>query len=315
MGMSKKEIVIIAASALFFSTMEVALKIAGHDLDPFQLTFLRFALGGLFLLPFAIGQIKARQLKLSRGDLFYILFLGIICTCISMPLLQIAVMHANANLVAIIICSNPVFISIFSHFIIARERFTRRKALVLAISVIGLIVLVNPFSLGAGNTVFGVLCGFGAAVTFSLYSAVGKLRIGKIGDLALTSLSFLFGSAGLLILILIMKKPIVEGINYGNIIIIIYMGIGVTGLGYYFYFMSIHLSGPSNASFVFFLKAVFAPFMALFFLGESIRLNIAFGATLIVIGSFISIRGAKKDELSNLENKKSDMFKFPITRP
>ncbi|MGI6752570.1 MAG: DMT family transporter [Anaerovoracaceae bacterium] len=305
--MSKKEIIIIMISALFFSTMEVALKIAGHQLDPFQLTFLRFALGGFFLLPFAIGQMRARQLKLTPGDLLYLFFLGIICTCISMPLLQIAVMNANANLVAIIICSNPVFISIFSHFIVEGERFTKRKALVLSISVIGLLILVNPFGLGAGNTVFGVLCGFGAAITFSLYSAVGKLRIGKIGDLALTSLSFLIGSAGLVIMILIMKKPILSGITPGNILIILYMGIGVTGLGYYFYFMAIHLSGPSNASFVFFLKAIFAPFIALLVLGEALRLNIAAGAALIILGSLITIRGARKDELILEESDSSNM--------
>ena len=52
--MGKKEILYITITAILFSTMEVALKIAGNELDAFQVTFIRFAIGGLFLLPFAI---------------------------------------------------------------------------------------------------------------------------------------------------------------------------------------------------------------------------------------------------------------------
>ena len=43
--MGKKEIFYIVTTALLFSTMEVALKIAGGELDSYQLTFIRFAIG------------------------------------------------------------------------------------------------------------------------------------------------------------------------------------------------------------------------------------------------------------------------------
>ena len=56
--MGKKEVLYIILTALLFSTMEVALKVAGNDLDPFQLTFIRFFMGGLFLLPFALKEMK-----------------------------------------------------------------------------------------------------------------------------------------------------------------------------------------------------------------------------------------------------------------
>jgi hypothetical protein len=38
--------------------MEVVLKVASSRLDAFQLTLIRFVIGGLFLLPFALAEKK-----------------------------------------------------------------------------------------------------------------------------------------------------------------------------------------------------------------------------------------------------------------
>ena len=45
----KKAYIYVLITALLFGTMEVSCKIGGSDLDPFQLTFLRFLIGGLVL--------------------------------------------------------------------------------------------------------------------------------------------------------------------------------------------------------------------------------------------------------------------------
>ena len=43
----KKAYGFVVLTAFLFGTMEVACKVAGNQLDPFQLTFIRFAIGGL----------------------------------------------------------------------------------------------------------------------------------------------------------------------------------------------------------------------------------------------------------------------------
>lgn len=286
--MGKKEVLYIILTALLFSTMEVALKVAGNDLDPFQLTFIRFFMGGLFLLPFALKEMKQRRVRLNTSDVTYLFVLGMICICISMLFFQLAIMQANANLIAILISSNPVFTMIFAHFIV-EDRFTRQKALVLVISLAGVAIVANPFHLGQGNTLMGILFGVIASVTFGLYSAMGKLRIEKIGDVAQTSLSFLFGSFVMLFIMLFMGKPILSGIQPGHLPLILYLGIVVTGIGYYFYFEAIHMCGPSRASIVFFLKPVFAPVVALVFLREAITWNIILGIVFLLAGSILNM--------------------------
>ena len=300
--MGKKEISYIVITAILFSTMEVALKIAGNQLDAFQVTFIRFAIGGLFLLPFALIDMKKRNVSLSKSDLLYLTGLGVLCICVSMLFFQIGIVHANANLVSVIICSNPIFVMIFAHFIV-NDKFTKRKALVLIISFLGLVFAANPFNLAEGNTAFGIICAVTAAVTFGLYTTIGKLKIAKIGDIPQTCFSFLIGSAVMLIPMLIMDKPIIAGINSSNILMVLYIGVAVTGIGYYTYFQAIHACGPSNASIVFFLKPMFAPIIALVVLHESLTWNIIVGIVLLLTGSMINLRAAKKNPAPTSDNK------------
>ncbi len=293
--MGKKEIFFIVCTALLFSTMEVVLKIAGQELDAFQVTFIRFAIGGLFLLPFSIRDMKKRAVKLTRGDWLYLLGLGVLCICISMLAFQVGIDHTNANLASVIICSNPVFVMIFAHFIV-NEKFTGTKAVVLVVSILGLIIAANPLSLAEGNTPFGILSMVIASVTFGLYATVGKLRIAKIGDVPQTCLSFLLGSVVMLIPMVMMGKPILSGIGTEHLLVVLYIGVLVTGVGYYFYFEAIHACGPSNASIVFFLKPMFAPIIALLVLHEDLTWNMILGIALLLTGSMINIRAAKKRE-------------------
>ena len=291
--MGKKEIFFIVCTALLFSTMEVVLKIAGQEMDAFQLTFIRFAIGGLFLLPFSIRDMKKRAVKLTRGDWLYLLGLGVLCISISMLAFQIGIDNTNANLASVIICSNPVFVMIFAHYIV-KERFTGIKAVVLVVSLLGLVIAADPMNLAVGNTPFGILCMVIASVTFGLYATVGKIRIAKIGDVPQTCLSFLLGSAVMLIPMVMMDKPILSGIGMAHLPVVLYIGVLVTGVGYYFYFEAIHACGPSNASIVFFLKPMFAPLIALLVLHEDLTWNMILGIALLLTGSYINIRSAKK---------------------
>lgn len=298
--MDKKDVFFIVVTALLFSTMEVFLKIAGTELDAFQITFIRFAIGGLFLLPFTISDMKKRSLKLTLSDWTYLTFLGIICICVSMLLFQIGVDNANANLVSVIICANPLFVMIFAHFIV-NDGFNRRKAVVLVISLLGLVIAADPFDLANGNTYFGIICAVLASVTFAIYTTCGKLRIAKIGGIPQTCLSFIIGSIIMLIPMVIMDKPIISGINTSNILLVLYLGIAVTGIGYYMYFQAINSCGPANASIVFFLKPVFAPVIALVVLQEAIHWNMVLGIALLLVGSVIHMRSTLKADIEKVE--------------
>ena len=98
-----KSFIFVLITAFCFGTMEIALKLGGGSFSALQITFLRFLIGGLFLLPFAVRDVKKKGIKITKGDIIYITILGIVGICISMTCFQLGVMNCNANTAAVII--------------------------------------------------------------------------------------------------------------------------------------------------------------------------------------------------------------------
>jgi drug/metabolite transporter (DMT)-like permease len=282
----KKIIIYIFISAILFSTMEVTLKIVSLGTDPFQITFIRFMIGGIFLLPFAISEIKKRKITLKRKDFIYMGGLGIVCICVSMIFFQFGVMKTSASTAAVIFCTNPMFTMIFAHFI-TDEKMSKKKVIAAGISILGLLTIINPFNISLGENLLGMTFSLSSAITFGLYSAMGKRRIERLGGLAQTSISFIMGATLLLVFLSIMGRPIISGIDQSNIIVILYVSIFITGFGYLFYFLAMEKSNASLASLVFFVKPGIAPIIAVIVLSETIALNTIIGILLIFIGSYL----------------------------
>jgi len=293
----KKWYFYIVLTAIIFATMEVAIKLAGSTLNSIQLVFLRFLLGGFILLPFSIADLKKRGIKLSTGDWLYLFFLGTVGISISMPLMQISLIGINANLAAVIISSSPIFTMTFAHFV-ANDPFTKRKAVSLCLMILGLIVCSNPSKVISGDIdIFYLGCAILGSVTFGFYSAYGKRRIARIGGITQNAMSFLLGSCVLLIMLLAAEIPIVAGISdFNNVAIVLYLGIVVTGLGYYFYLDIIENSSPSKAAVIFFLKPIIAPILAFIVLGEALSVNLVFGVILMLSGSYINLSTGLKEQ-------------------
>jgi drug/metabolite transporter (DMT)-like permease len=287
--MNKKSIFYIILTAFCFGTMEVASKLAGASFNSVQLVFLRFMIGGIILLPFAIKDIRTKNIKLQLSDWLYMLALGVICVCISMAMLQIGVNMINANLASILISINPVFTMIFAHFIV-NDRFTKRKAVVLGVSIVGLLVVANPANLFNGEiNIKGLLITLAAAVSFGLYTALGKIRLKKLGGMVENTFSFLLGCAVLLVFMIFTKTPILEGITLSTLPLLLYLGLVVTGLGYFAFMKAIEIAGPSNASIAFFIKPVLAPVISLLILHEAVTWNFMLGVVFILVGSMINM--------------------------
>lgn len=288
----KKAYGFVVLTALLFSTMEVACKVAGNDLDPFQLTFLRFLIGGLILLPFGITEMKKKEIKLNRKDLLNLLCVGTIGIPVSMVLFQIGIMNCNASSASVMFSVNPLFTMVCAH-LLTNEKVTKYRLAALAVGIIGLFFIIRPWDVQEGNTAYGTVCLLLAAITFGFYTVAGKITSQKIGSVAQAAISFLMGSVVLLVVIIIAGKPVFDGIA-DNIPIVLYTGIFITGLGYYFYFTSIKLSDATTGSFAFFLKPALAPIIAVIVLGETILWNTFVGIGIILIASYMNIRYQKK---------------------
>ena len=222
-----------------------------------------------------------------------------------MVLFQMSIMSSNASTVSVLICTSPFFVMLFAH-LYTDEKLNREKLTVLAIALIGIVFMLRPWDVQEGNSMFGMVLMLLAAFFFGAYTVAGKTLVSRMGLMAQTSFSFLIGSLILLVIILFMGRPVLAGVP-DNLPIILYVGIMVTGLGYFCYFKSIAMSDAATGSFAFFLKPAIAPVLARIILGETILWNTVAGIVLILIASLLNIMGQKKRSAQQraMEHRKS----------
>lgn len=280
----KKGYLYIIATAFLFSTAEIASKLVANQINPFQLVFLRFLIGGMFLLPFAIVDIKKRKLKLGVGDFLFFALTGFLGVTVSMSIFQFSLLFSKASAVAVIFSTNTIFTALLA-VLILKEKFTKNAALAIALGVAGIASMLYPFALG--NDLAGLALSLAAAVTFALYGIVGTKRVAKYGGFILNSFSFLAGVLLTLPIMGLAHTPLVSGINSGNIFVVIYYGIVVTGIGYFCYLTAMKETSAIETSAVFFIKPALAPALALLVLGDAIKTNVLFGIVFIAAGAFI----------------------------
>ena len=283
----KKVISCILITAFLFSTMEIALKIGGVSFDSLQLTFLRFLIGGLVLVPLAIKEYHG----ISKADLIWLLLLGIMCIPISMLAFQLGVERCNASTAAAIMCLNPIFTMLIAH-IFTTEKMSRYKFIAFCLGIIACVFLVRPWDVQEGNTVLGLGLMFTASVTFAGYTVMGKKTLARVGTFTQTSISFIFGSLVLLVIILFMGRPVFANVT-AHIGTVAYVGIAITGIGYLTYFIAIKLSDATTGSIAFFIKPAIAPFLAVLILHETIMWNTIVGILFMLGASVLVIYDAK----------------------
>jgi drug/metabolite transporter (DMT)-like permease len=257
--------------------MEVVSSTLKNVINPLQLTFLRFLIGGVVLLPLVIK----RKEKLQRSDLLFFLVLGALNIFISMGSLQLSVNMGKASTAAILISSNPIFVLLFSS-IILKEKVTFDRIACIIFGIAGISLIVYKGNTG-GDTALSLTLGMIASLTFGLYTVLGKLKSEGISSITMICYSSILGSL-LYVPVLLFKDIPLFTIPQGTFLKILYLGVVLSGIAYITYMEALKLLTASKGAMVFFLKPVIASILAIVFLGEVLSLKTAVGMLLVLAG-------------------------------
>jgi drug/metabolite transporter (DMT)-like permease len=303
----------VAAATLLFSSMEVALKSIAGRFNALELNFLRFAIGGLFLLPLALRSLRSRGCRPRAGDLGFLALSGLACVVVSMTLYQLAIESCKASIVATLFSCNPAFVMILAAAFLG-ERIRPYSIASMLASLGGMACIMASSLAEAGASAAGgagLVLTAASALAFAGYSVMGKARGGRLGALATTALSFILGSAELAILIAVGRVPTVArwlgaaglgrfagvpffaGLDLAVLPAFAYVSLCVTGLGYAAYFMALEKGSAASASLVFYIKPALAPLLAFLILGEDISPGTMAGIGLIAVGSAVAVAGPR----------------------
>lgn len=294
----------IAIAVVMFTSFEVVLKFIAGQINPVQLTLCRFSIGFLFLLPVALHTLRKRGQRLDRGSMAYFALLGFIGIALCMPILQISITYTNSSVAAVIFSCNPVFVTLLA-FLILREPIKRRHVAALILEVLGTVVIISPWNTRLNMT--GVALVLLSTLLFSLYGVMGKRKVERFGSAVVTCFSFLFGSLIVLVFISLThipavaeafrsiglesfaEIPILAGYTLENLPYVLYVSVGVAGIGFLTYFMAMEHQPASVVSLVYFFKPALAPALAWAVHREEISQSMLAGVALIVAGSLCAI--------------------------
>ena len=264
---------------IIFSTYEVVGRLFAQDIHPLWVNAIRFSIGGLVLLPLAVKTIRKQELRLKGKDYLALFGLGFLNAGLCMGLMQYSLRYTEASTAAVLISSNPLFVSLLSVFIF-HEKLTKEKIGALILGVTGMVLVAGGLRVENG---IGPLLAISASVVWAVYTVAGKRLSQRYGSLVLNSLSFLLGGGFLAILCASLGIPL-TGIQGANLLLLIYLGVVVTGIGYYAFFTGLLYLDTTIGAAVFFLKPVFATLFAFILLKEPITIGKVAG-TIVILGA------------------------------
>ena len=300
----KKGYLYISVAVVMFTSYEVVLKFIAGQINSVQLTLCRFFIGFLFLLPVALSTLKQRGKRLDGGSMAFFILLGLTGVALSMPILQMAVSYTGSSVAAVLFSCNPVFVTFLAFFLL-HEPIKPRHIAALALEILGTVVIISPWDTRLDMK--GVSLALLSTLLFSLYGVMGKRKVAEFGGAVVTCFSFLFGSLIVLAFILLThipavaqmfqsigldtfaEIPIFAGYTFENLPYVLYVSVGVAGIGFCAYFLAMEHQPASVVSLVYFFKPALSPVLAWLIHKEEISQNMLIGIVSIVAGSLCAI--------------------------
>ena len=272
---------ILLLSAVWGSAF-VFLKIASPVVGATGLVFMRVILASV-LLGFLF--IRKRHLKIIQKNIFPILVIGATNTALPFYLFAYAAKEINANTMAVMNGSTPLFALLFS-VIWLKFKFQWPQFLGILIGLLGLAIVV-----GFESMQFELLPIFAAMMGAAMYglsmSYIYRIKILDTKVMAAVTMI----AATLIIFPFLMIDPI-QTVNWNGQVMgsIIFLGLICTGMAYIPYFLLISRVGPISTSIISLLVPLFGMIWAYLFLQEKITLMMLTGCLLIIGGVSLTSR-------------------------
>lgn len=270
---------------LAFSSIEIIANPIRNDVTPMQLTFWRFAIGSIFLLPFLIYRNKDQLFRLKKKDFILLFMLGALNIIFSMGAHAFCMKYAKASTAAILIAANPIATNFFS-WLILRETMGLKRVLALILGLVGIILIVmKPDT--AVDTPLGIGAGVASLIGFGLYTVLSKKMVQKHGSLLVTVVSCLTALIAYLPFLYFTEEGVLPVSSAWARLFA--LGIFGSGLGYVTFFKALEVMPAGKASYLFFFKPPVAIILAWLILGETPASAAILGTILIMSGILVEI--------------------------
>jgi drug/metabolite transporter (DMT)-like permease len=235
---------------------------------------------------FAIALVATRGLPgLGRRDLARLVAAGLLVVTVYHLSLNAGERLTTAGTASVVVAAAPG-IALAMAVAIGQERFSRRRAAGLAVSFAGVVVVVL---LGSGQrisfaNVHGPLLVLAAPAAFAAFNVIVKPLLPRYGALPVTAAASLIGTAALLPFAAGGTLRRVSGLDAGGILLLLYLGLVATLLGYIGWTRGLRRLEASRTVAYLYGVPVVAIVIGALALGESVTMWLGLGGVLVVAG-------------------------------
>jgi len=263
---------------------------AGH-IPPVTLSFLRWALAFLIVLPFAWKHL-VRDWAAIRAKLGMMVLLSITGIGAFNTMQYWALEHTQALNTLLLQSAGPLFVAGWA-LVLLGIRLTLAQAGGIALSLAGVLVILlhgdlttlKNIEFNRGDVIFIL-----ALLMFGLYSVL-SLKRPNIHGLSFLGFTFGCGAAALIPLLIweMFARPLMQ-LNTANLLTLFYVAVFPSTLAYLCYNRGVQLIGANRAAPFFHMIPVFGAAMAIVFLGEHPQAFHVIGFALVLTGVFVASR-------------------------
>jgi drug/metabolite transporter (DMT)-like permease len=282
---------LLSITALCWAGNAIVGRLAAGHVPPVTLSFLRWTLAFLIILPFAWKHL-ARDWGAIRERLGTMIVLSVTGVAAFNTLQYWALEHTQALNTLLLQSAGPLFVAVWS-LILLGVRLTLAQAGGIAVSLIGVLVILLHGDLTAltgiafnkGDIIFTV-----ALAIFGLYSVL-SLKRPQIHGLSFVAFTFGCGAACLIPLWIweLFSRPVMQ-LDTANLLTLFYVAVFPSTLAYLCFNRGVQLIGANRAAPFFHVVPVFGSAMAMVFLGERPQLFHIIGFALVLTGVFVASR-------------------------
>lgn len=288
MTRQNRALVAAAISAFIVGIALVATGSIAQDVGPATITFMRYLIGVLFLLPLALS---GRWLKVQAKDYVPIALLGIFQFAILIVLLNFSIIYIDVGLAVLIFATLPLLTMLIA-ILLGQETFTMRKMIGIVITIIGVsfAVGINAITSDLGSDGWiGACAAFLSALTGAVCSVFYRPYLQRyptiqVSIMAMTaSVLFLAGAA-------FYEGHLQNFTNIDASIWLTFLFIGIcSGVGYFTWLYALTHTIPSNVTVFMGLSPISAAVFGAIFIAQPLTIQDVVGSVFLAVGLMISL--------------------------
>lgn len=281
---------LVTLAALFWSGNFVLGRALGDSIPPIALSFWRWALALLIVLPFTLPRVLA-QAGLIRRHLGVLVLLGLLGVTNFNTFVYLGLQSTTATNAVLLQSATPVLIVALS-FVLLREGVSFRQAAGILVSLAGVAAIVlqgDPARLTGLTLNRGDLWVLAAVLSWALYSVCLRWRPAQIEPLVLLTATIAVGVVLLLPLYLWdLSRAGGFAVNATSLGAIGYVAVFPSVLAYIFWNRGVAELGANRTGQFMHLMPVFGTLLAMLLLGERMRGFHLAGIGLIAAGIWLA---------------------------